>query len=70
MEELKKQLEEFGRLVGAQAQKEEKEAEKSVPEAMLQEIQELFGGDAGVRFLLPGSLGYRGHGPRFLKYGK
>ena len=31
----------------------EKEAEKSVPEAMLQEIQELFGGDAGVRFLLP-----------------
>lgn len=48
----------------------EKEAEKSVPEAMLQEIQELFGGDAGMRFLLPGSLGYRGHGPRFLKYGK
>ena len=30
MEELKKQLEEFGRLVGAQAQKEEKEAEKSL----------------------------------------
>ena len=30
MEELKKQLEEFGRLVGVQAQKEEKEAEKSL----------------------------------------
>ncbi len=43
----------------------EKDPAQEVPEQMMQEIKEIFHGEAAVTFAAPRQLGYPGHGPRF-----
>lgn len=56
------QAEQYGQKVVVSIEKTEG---VSIPDAMIDEIEQLFGCDVEIKILIPGELNYRGHGKRF-----